>query len=167
MSKTWNQSEGDCLKMSLTIHNHALQRVLVLKVLGPEITEEVIDVDQNQYTRPWNTGLELSEDHIRSLSESHKGQRVSPSTEFKPGVRNGGTDGMKIHSEEHKRHLSVKMTGNTLMNGRKLSIEWRVNQSKAASKAPKPKIACPHCGLIGGLPAMRQWHFDNCKVKDQ
>lgn len=29
---------------------------------------------------------------------------------------------------------------------------------------PKPKVGCPHCSKIGGLPQMKQWHFDNCPV---
>jgi hypothetical protein len=28
---------------------------------------------------------------------------------------------------------------------------------------PAPKVECPHCGKIGGISAMKQWHFDNCK----
>jgi hypothetical protein len=27
---------------------------------------------------------------------------------------------------------------------------------------PKPKVECPHCSKVGGLPQMKQWHFDNC-----
>jgi hypothetical protein len=29
----------------------------------------------------------------------------------------------------------------------------------------KPKLTCPHCGLIGGSFQMKQWHFDKCKSK--
>ena len=27
---------------------------------------------------------------------------------------------------------------------------------------PKQKISCPHCLKVGGIPAMKRWHFDNC-----
>jgi len=30
---------------------------------------------------------------------------------------------------------------------------------------PKPKLTCPHCGLTGGTPQMKRYHFDNCKQK--
>lgn len=30
---------------------------------------------------------------------------------------------------------------------------------------PKPKIQCPFCGLIGGTPVMKRYHFNNCKSK--
>lgn len=30
---------------------------------------------------------------------------------------------------------------------------------------PQEKISCPHCRKVGGLPQMKQWHFDNCKEK--
>jgi hypothetical protein len=30
---------------------------------------------------------------------------------------------------------------------------------------PKETIICPHCKTSGGKPAMKRWHFDNCKFK--
>lgn len=29
----------------------------------------------------------------------------------------------------------------------------------------QPQIECPHCGKIGRLGPMKQWHFDNCKSR--
>lgn len=26
-------------------------------------------------------------------------------------------------------------------------------------------LTCPHCGKVGGKPAMVRWHFDNCKSR--
>ena len=26
-------------------------------------------------------------------------------------------------------------------------------------------VTCPHCGKVGGKPAMHRWHFDSCKVR--
>ena len=48
----------------------------------------------------------------------------------------------RLHTEEHKKRMSEIMSGRS-----------------------KPKIVCPHCGKEGGLPQMKQWHFDNCKEK--
>jgi hypothetical protein len=31
---------------------------------------------------------------------------------------------------------------------------------------PKEKVACPHCGKIGGGGSMIQWHFNNCKNRN-
>lgn len=33
-------------------------------------------------------------------------------------------------------------------------------------KKPKPKLTCPHCGMVGGTGNMQRWHFDNCKKKE-
>jgi NUMOD3 motif len=46
------------------------------------------------------------------------------------------------HTDEHKRLISEKMSGRK-----------------------KPIVTCPHCGREGGLPQMKQWHFDKCKEK--
>lgn len=31
---------------------------------------------------------------------------------------------------------------------------------------PQEKISCPYCNKTGGLPQMKQWHFENCKEKN-
>lgn len=36
---------------------------------------------------------------------------------------------------------------------------------KGINLGPKEKIECPHCKKMGGIPAMKRWHFDNCKRK--
>jgi ssDNA-binding Zn-finger/Zn-ribbon topoisomerase 1 len=36
--------------------------------------------------------------------------------------------------------------------------------SESASKEPKEIVICPKCGKSGGKPAMKRYHFDNCKV---
>lgn len=28
-----------------------------------------------------------------------------------------------------------------------------------------PAITCPHCGKIGGISAMKRWHFEKCKSR--
>lgn len=44
-----------------------------------------------------------------------------------------------------------------------LSENHKLKISNANKGKPKPIITCPHCGKKGGKPAMKQWHFDNCK----
>lgn len=42
------------------------------------------------------------------------------------------------------------------------------NSKKAADitrGVPKEKIKCPHCNKVGGKPAMKRFHFENCKEK--
>lgn len=80
----------------------------------------------------------------------------------------------KTHSEETKEKISNNQTYKSeefrnkcrdRMLGTKLSDETKKKQSEALKGIPKPKIECPHCGKIGGVPQMKRHHFDNCKTK--
>lgn len=46
------------------------------------------------------------------------------------------------------------------------SDEHKRNISAAKKGIAKLKVVCPHCGVIGGEPQMKQWHFNNCKRKN-
>jgi len=95
------------------------------------------------------------------LVSHHKGKKLSEETKQKiseslSGRKNGAL------SEETKQKISDKH------KGREISQEWRDNISKGKkgkNKEPKPKIKCPYCGKVGGVPQMKQWHFDKCKLK--
>jgi hypothetical protein len=50
---------------------------------------------------------------------------------------------MKPHTDEHKQKMSKAMKG-----------------------IKKKKVKCPHCSIEGGAPALKRWHFDNCKHKE-
>jgi hypothetical protein len=43
------------------------------------------------------------------------------------------------------------------------SEETKKKMSESASKKPKELVTCPKCGKNGGKPAMRRFHYDNCK----
>jgi hypothetical protein len=44
-------------------------------------------------------------------------------------------------------------------------VKLAISKPRPKSRVPKPKKTCPHCGLIGGAPVMKRYHFDNCKHK--
>jgi len=89
-------------------------------------------------------------------------------------------------SDEEKKQRSIIMKGNQLgkaLKGKLLSEErkqllrkprihpvsplteeHKQNISKSKIGKPKQKIKCPYCSKMGGLPQMKQWHFDNCKL---
>lgn len=80
-----------------------------------------------------------------------------------------GATGYK-HSEEICKIISNNQKGNKNGAGNKGLTrtfvdkeKWLLNISKATSGIPKPVIQCPHCNKSGGLPQMKQWHFDQCK----
>lgn len=82
-----------------------------------------------------------SDETRRRMSESLKDRRKPPRT--------------PAHSAK---------LGNSL-KGRTRSSEACIKHSETVKGIPKPKITCPHCGLIGGAPQMKRYHFDNCKSK--
>lgn len=93
------------------------------------------------------TGHTLNNSSRKKISESHKGKRNSPNTEFKKGNEpwNKGKKGLytgclkgKKFSEEHKRKLSEAHKGKHSCNkGKKLSEETKIKISEAL-KGIKP-----------------------------
>jgi hypothetical protein len=67
--------------------------------------------------------------------------------------------------DSFKDKLRNRMMGNTYTSGIPLSQEHR-NKIGMANKGNKQKVVvCPYCNLSGGLPALKRWHFENCKNK--
>ena len=102
------------------------------------------------------TGRKLTEEHKRKLKLNNKGMRG------------------KTHSEETKKLMSVAKSNMSLETKKKMSDahlgclasnESKLKMSIAHKGKSKPKVQCPHCDKIGGLPQMKQWHFDRCKFK--
>jgi hypothetical protein len=80
-----------------------------------------------------------------------------------------GSTGYK-HSEEIRKDIATRQKGNKHGAGNKglkrtfaNKEQWRTNVSSAKAGIPKPKIECPHCGIVWGAPQMKQWHFNQCK----
>lgn len=75
--------------------------------------------------------------------------------------------GRKYSEEESKsRNSTRKEIWNKGKTGlQTMSKETKLKMSLIAKGKPKQKIQCPHCNKIGGLPQMKQWHFDNCKER--
>lgn len=79
-----------------------------------------------------------------------------------------GAEG-RLWSDERKIRQSTILTGRPGNNlGKKQTSEWIENNRRTKigkNKVSKPIIECPHCNKTGGLPQMKQWHFDNCRYK--
>jgi hypothetical protein len=67
-------------------------------------------------------------------------------------------------TEEHSKRTSERLKGTKRgpETGKKISAKLMGNKNACG---PKPRIECPHCGLVGGSSQMKRWHFDNCKDK--
>lgn len=87
----------------------------------------------------------FSEEEKDILYSTRRGRKYSEEETHKRNLNrkeiwNKGKAGLQIHSDDTKLKMSLKKKG-----------------------ISKPTIQCPHCNKIGGLPQMKQWHFDNCK----
>lgn len=92
------------------------------------------------------TGRKVPAESRLKMSES--GKKKVFSLEHRLNIAKAGI-GRKIPmTEEHRRRLSESHIGKSSLIGKKYDI-----------------IECPHCGKTGGVPAMKQWHFDNCKFR--
>lgn len=121
---------------------------------------------------PWNKGLKWSEDIISKLSKAHTGKLQTEETIQKRRLKLIGkkrtveqikkqSESIKKRykdgfSEEHRKNLSISHKGNKLSESAKEKL-----------RKPQKKVECPYCLKIGGLPIMKRYHFENCKLKNQ
>lgn len=86
-------------------------------------------------------------------------------------------------SDETRRRMSESLRGKNNPNfGKTATVEQReanraarigvprspeacAKHSATIKDIPKPRLTCPHCGLTGGTPQMKRYHFDNCKSR--
>ena len=84
-------------------------------------------------------------------------------------MKNPGLFTGKKHSVESKKKMSDSKLGDKNIkywHGKTRSEETKKKISenrKGKGTGPAPIVKCPHCEKEGGLPSMKQWHFDNCK----
>lgn len=96
-------------------------------------------------------------DEIRkNMSEGQMGKKYD--RKGKCGAEKNNFYGKK-HGDETKERMRQKKLGISL------SAEHKAKVGDALRGKPKQKITCPHCGKIGGAPAMKRHHFDNCKER--
>lgn len=105
--------------------------------------------------------------------ENHhnKGRVVTEESRIKMSLAKRGTrhpNFGKPLSEETKKKISEAQRGKLNHRfGKTNSPESNTQRSKTLSGIPKERITCPHCGHIGGKPAMVRFHLSNCKRKAQ
>lgn len=93
-------------------------------------------------------GKKLSEEHKNKLSEAHKGKVLSKETKSKISKAQKG----RVKSDLERANISKGKTGKP-----------RAPISNETRAKMKQKVECPHCGKVGVIAPMKQWHFDNCK----
>ena len=92
----------------------------------------------------------------KKLSDSHKLQLSIAARNRTNEVWNKG---IPCH-ESTKKKLSERWKGTTR------SLEDRKKISAGQLGKKRKIITCPHCNKSGGNNAMKIWHFDKCKLKN-
>lgn len=92
----------------------------------------------------------------RSSTEQTRARLRKPKTDAHRAAISRGKTGLKM-ALHHRRAQSERQLGTTHTE------ETKLKMSAAKSGRKASIIECPHCGKTGGAPAMKQWHFDNCK----
>jgi len=120
----------------------------------------------------------LTPEHKAKLSAVHKGKKKNPVSAAKSAF---SRTGMKL-SETTKAKMSLAQLGrefspshiNALKTARQKRDPFKEETREKLVFEMKRRIeigqhqnltahVCPHCGLEGKSPAMKRWHFDNCK----
>ena len=111
------------------------------------------------------SGRILTEELRNKISNTLKGRKIPTQTIAKRAetIKKLGKPsplkGRKL-SNKHIAKMKQSLIG---VNAGKPGRAWtEIERSKL--RKPKPKVECPHCNKIGGLPQMKQYHFDKCKT---
>lgn len=137
----------------------------------------------NRYTPSALTYERLREQFINVLKSTPKTEahiKAAKEAVNRPEVKKAKSDKLKNvrKTEEHKKNLKKRWQNEE-------TRQWIVNKMKESCKDPKvienrrrasilgnekmknmPDVVCPHCGKIGKRPRIIQWHFDNCKYRN-
>jgi len=121
-------------------------------------------------------GKKISEETKRKISKSEKGKKTSEETKRKMSKSASGKNNPmygKKHTEKTKNKMSLSRQGkNAPWYGKKLTKEARRKLSLAnlgknnpnyGKRRKQKRIQCPHCDKIGGVVNMKRYHMDNCK----
>lgn len=90
----------------------------------------------------------LSSETKQKIRNSNLGKKQSEETKIKRAIANTG----------QKRDEIARRNMSNSKKGKKFSESHILNMSK-----PQERVNCPNCNKIGGLKAMKRYHFNHCK----
>ena len=106
-----------------------------------------------------SSGFKLSDEVKASISKRRRGVPTLVKGQFKHSKET--IERLKRpRSEEQKRNMRVPHKAREPV----LHTEDAKNKLREIA-LNRPKVKCPHCDKIGSSNTMKQWHFDNCKLK--
>jgi len=115
--------------------------------------------------------------HIERMSQDERNAMTSAANERKRGMKESDRSrGIKsVAQKERWQNMTEeqrKAMGKLSREG--ISEEGRIKQTQGMLEAfspvrqkgyKHPLTTCPHCAKVGGLSAMKKYHFNNCKRK--
>lgn len=150
--------------------------------------------DNHRYGKPGTRlGLAHTDSAKKKMSAVHKGKtiseemkealRISFSGERNPNYGKTMPQEQRDKIRETRRERGVASGSNNPMYGmsrtgdvkkklrvanlgKKASYETREKMSQMRKGKTQQTVTCPHCPIIGGISAMKRYHFDKCKQKD-
>jgi group I intron endonuclease len=150
--------------------------------------------DNPRYGKPGTRlGLTHTDETKQKISAIHKGKTISDdmketlrlafSGEKNPNYGKTMSDEQRSKISETRKSLGLAAGSNNPMYGKprtedvkeklreanlgkKASDETRARMSRMRKGKTQQVISCPHCPKTGGNSAMKRYHFDRCKQKD-
>ena len=139
-----------------------------------------IDIEILMNNLTWEEAKQKEKEFIALYS------RIDNNTGTLANLTNGGAGMLGFRfNEEARKNMSIAQknkpsvtqeTRNKLSiagknrigpwRGKKFSAEHAFKIKIATTGVKKKTTECPHCGLVGAIPQMHQWHFNNCKLKN-
>ena len=110
-------------------------------------------------------GLKLSAETKLKIANALLGKPTGPCSD----VRRARISEAKVGKQrppfslEWRRNLATSHSGNRHWN---FGQHWSEATRLKVARANSVRVTCDVCGLVGGIRAMRRYHFNNCKLKN-
>jgi len=91
----------------------------------------------------------------------------SEETKLKMSATRKGRKGI-LPSSATRQKMSDSAKGRIVLDATRTKIsatKTGYHHAEETKRKLSETIICPHCHQIGGKSAMKQWHFDNCRLK--
>ena len=117
--------------------------------------------EHNEAISKANLGRNMTSEQIEKIRQSRLGKKLSDEVKANMSIAQN-----TVSDAEKQRRVDMGREYRFDHTGRVQSPEERQRRSEASPYKGKrqPEMICPHCNKIGRGSAMKQWHFDNCKV---
>lgn len=130
---------------------------------GREQTEETKQAISRK-TQGRGRGIKLTLEHRMAISAGNKGKIKSDETRLKLSIAHSGKTHQPM-SAETKMKISATTKGTNNPMHKKGGHSEESKKKMSVSARMREQITCPYCRKSGSNNAMKQWHFNNCKLK--